>query len=150
MENQQNNTNETALDKLSSTNETVRNETVLTQFLWELTQRTCNTPTAVLACISVVLNCLCIVTFLKERKTNKKLLCGSAQLLILAVSEVAIGLTWVLGFVIRLLIENQLSSKNLTAFRFFRSYGWIIGSINRMLTVYIVFTRARIVWRWVP
>jgi hypothetical protein len=126
------------------------NETVSEQYLWDLTKTVYNIPTTVLACISVVLNFLIVATFFKERKTNKKLSCGSVQLLTLAVSDVAVSLLWVSGFVYRLLIEYQLSSKNVTVCDVFAAYGWITGGINRFTTVYIVFTRARLVWRRVP
>jgi hypothetical protein len=113
------------------------NNTVYQQLVWDMTRKTCNTPTAVLALISIILNSLIVVTFFKERKTNRKLSCGSVQLLILAFSDVAIGVWWASGFVDRLLIENQLLSKNLTGFHVFWVYGWITAYINRVLTLYI-------------
>jgi hypothetical protein len=48
--------------------------------------------------------------------------------------------------VLRLLIDYKHLSKNWVVFGVLGFYGWCIGSVNRFLTVYITFTRARIVW----
>jgi hypothetical protein len=132
--------------KMEMQQNTTTNGTVHEQYRWKSVQKAYNTPTTVLACISVVLNVLIVVTFLKERKTNRKLSCGSVQLLILAVSDIAVSLLWAPGFVNRLLIENDVSSQNITVFDILTAYGWFTGSTNRFLMVYIAFTRARLVW----
>jgi hypothetical protein len=46
----------------------------------------------------------------------------------------------------RLLVENQLSSANLTVVIIFSAYGLITGFANRGLTLYITATRAQVVW----
>jgi hypothetical protein len=124
------------------------NETLFEQYLWDFTGRVCNTPTAVLACISYVANFMIIATLLSERKTSKKLSSVSIQLLILAVTDVAFSMWCVSGFVYRVLIEQLFLPKNvtITVYHIFWACGWISASTNRVLTLYITFTRARIVW----
>jgi hypothetical protein len=67
------------------------------------------------------------------------------QLLILAVTDIAVSLFWALGFV---LVENNLLSvsKNLHFFIVFGYSGYFIMFMNRFLTIYIAFNRARVVW----
>jgi uncharacterized membrane protein len=43
-------------------------------------------------------------------------------------------------------MESSLLSKNWIAFMAWLGYGLFIGSVNRFLTLYITFTRARLVW----
>jgi hypothetical protein len=104
-----------------------------------------NTPTGILAWISIVLSILVIVTFLKERKCNRKLAGAPVQLLILAITDIAISLLWALGLVLRLLAKNNFLAESLIAYRTLFGYGLLAAGTNRSLLLYISFTRARIV-----
>jgi hypothetical protein len=71
---------------------------------------------------------------------------GSVQLLILAFSDIALSLWWVLGFVMRLLNDNNPLPNNIIARLLLYLYGILTGNTNRFLTIYIAYSRARIVW----
>jgi hypothetical protein len=47
--------------------------------LWQLFRKPFNTPTVVVACVSVILNIIVITTFMKIRKTKGKLTQGYLQ-----------------------------------------------------------------------
>jgi hypothetical protein len=89
-------------------------ETDFEVMIWQLFPRWMNTPTGVLAWISIVLNIFVIITFLKIRKSKGKLPQGALQLLILAISEAAASVYWALGTAYFLFMENTSLSRNKT------------------------------------
>jgi hypothetical protein len=105
-----------------------------------------NNPTGVLAWISIVLNILVIVTFLKIRKSKGTLPQGAIQLLILAVSEAAASLSWALGMAYFLLLENTSLSRNSTVYILLLIYGGICEKLTRFLTLYIAVSRGSVLW----
>jgi hypothetical protein len=56
------------------------------------------------------------------------------------------SLYWALGLVVRLMIESNLLAKDKNAYNYWRYYFHLIAPINRVLTLFIAFNRARIVW----
>jgi hypothetical protein len=109
-------------------------------------RRLFNTPTEVLACISVVLNILVIATFLKIRKSRGKLPQGAIQLLILAISETAASLSWPLGLVYCLFRENGLLGHDKTLLIILFSYGGFCSGVSRFLTLYIAASKVYVMW----
>jgi hypothetical protein len=114
--------------------------------LWQHFRRIDNTPTGVLAWISIFLNILVIATFLKVRKSKGKLPQAALQLLILAISEVAASLFWALGLLYFLIIENTSLSKNPTVYMVLFRFGYISAGLSRVLTLYIVASRVYVMW----
>jgi cytochrome bd-type quinol oxidase subunit 2 len=94
------------------------------------------------------LNTLVIATFLRIRKTDRKLSSGGIHLLILAVSDVSFNLYYALGFVLRLLKEqDQDRDKEYPTFHVTHgAYAVVSGFVNRYLTLFITVTRARVLF----
>jgi hypothetical protein len=95
---------------------------------------------------SIALNILVILTFLKQRKTDKKLALGGVHLLVLAFTDTAASLVWVLGFVFCLMVENNHLSKDSFFFAILSGFMFSTVFTNRFLTLYIAFTGARVMW----
>jgi hypothetical protein len=104
---------------------------------WKQFRRILNTPTGLLAWISIVLNIFVIATFLKIRKSKRKLPQAALQLFILAISEATASLYWALGLVYCLLRENSFLSKNDISSLVLLSYGFICINVSRTLTLFI-------------
>jgi hypothetical protein len=92
------------------------------------------------------LNAVVIATFIRIRRTDRKLSSGGIHLLILAVSDITFNLYHALGFVLRILTENNLISKNPIFFTTFIAYGRSSGFVNRLPTLFIAVTRARVLY----
>jgi hypothetical protein len=105
-----------------------------------------NAPTAVIACIGIVANILVIATFGRMRKLDRKLSSCGVHLLVLAVTDLVLSLYYAVGFMLRLLMENNHISKSWITILTFMSIGVFSGTMNRILTLYITFTRALIVF----
>jgi hypothetical protein len=99
-------------------------------------------PVGIISFIGLLLNSLVIAAFIRWRKADKKLNVGGVHLVTLAVSDITYNLGFAMGFVLRLLIENNLISRNSTILRStFGAYLLFTEAINRVLTLFITITR---------
>jgi predicted permease len=117
------------------------------EVVWQQSRKLFNTPTVVLGCVSVLLNIFVIVTFMKIRKSKRKLPQAAIQLLILAAAEAAASLNWPLGLVYGLLRENAYFPRSISLLTVLHSYyGYFCCGISRHLTLYIAASRVYVMW----
>jgi hypothetical protein len=117
------------------------------EHLWVEFQGWFSFPTGIISFIGLLLNSLAIATFVRWRKADKKLSSGGVHLLTLAVSDITCNLAYAMGFVFRLLVENNLILRNSTILRStFTEYWRFTGTINRFLTLFITLTRFRVLF----